>query len=193
MLPVKNMDLRSGQVVIDLCAGLGTKATHMAELMHDEGLVIASDKDERKLAALRENARRLDLTSICPTPLSELTNVLHKLDRVDWILVDVPCGNSGVFARRPEARYRMDDAHLRHLTQIQMELLEQADVLALEHTSLMYSTCSIEPEENEQIVTRFVRKHRHWRPRSSGRTWPRSLADPADWRDGGFWAALVRE
>ncbi|NLX12919.1 MAG: hypothetical protein GXY44_04590 [Phycisphaerales bacterium] len=193
MLPVRNMKLQRGQVVVDMCAGLGTKTTYMAELIGDEGLILASDKDEYKLDALRKNARRLGLTSIRPTALSDLAGVVKKIDRVDWILVDVPCGNSGVFARRPEARYRMDEQLLSHLADIQVRLLEQAEALASKSTGLMYSTCSVEPSENEQIVARFVQKHQHWRLRNSGRTWPRGMADPADWRDGGFWAHLVRE
>ncbi len=193
MLPVRHMNLRSGQVVVDLCAGLGTKATFMAETMGDQGVIIASDRDDAKLAALQDNARRLGLTSICPTPLSDLSGVVKKQDRVDWILVDAPCGNSGVFARRPEARYRIDDQLMTHLTRIQLELLMRADSLAMEHTRLMYSTCSIEPAENEHVVTRFVQEKRQWRLRNSGRTWPRGTSDPADWRDGGFWASLVRE
>jgi len=192
MLPVKHMGLRGGQVVVDLCAGLGTKATYMAEIMGDEGVIIACDKDKHKLVALRENARRLGLTSIRTTPLAELAGVMEKLDQVDWILVDAPCGNSGVFARRPEARYRMDVRLLNSLSEIQMKLLKQADALASDRTGLMYSTCSIEPAENEQIVTRFVQEQPQWRLQSSRRTWPQGAAEPADWRDGGYWAAMGR-
>src|SRR5690606_25727067 len=82
---------------------------------------------------------------------------------VDWILVDVPCSNTGVLGRRPEARYRLNVPALLSLAELQLSILESAAALAGRTTRLVYSTCSIDPEENGQVLTRFLAAHPEWR------------------------------
>ena len=190
---VKHMNLQPGQGVLDLCAGLGTKTTQIVERMKNEGTVIACDKEESKLAALRANCDRLGHTIVRTMTLSELLSQIDSLPVIHWILIDVPCSNSGVLARRPEARYRMEERSLKALAATQGELMALADRLAGDSTRLMYSTCSIEPEENEQVSACFAESHPQWRLADSRLTLPQVGATPADWRDGGYWASWVRK
>ncbi len=194
---------RPGEVVLDLCAGRGTKATHAAELMDDRGRVIASDRDPQRLRSAAHDAERLGLSCVECVPAAELADRVRRDGlRFDVILVDAPCSNSGALSRRPEARERLDAAHLSELSRVQAALLDQAVGLAGEDTDVIYSTCSIEPEENEDAVTAMVRRHAGWRVENSRLTLPASvsstwwLGDRAAGAgfpcDGGFVALLRR-
>ncbi len=179
---------KPGEVVLDLCAGVGTKSTQAAELMRNQGVVIAADIDERKLAKIPDNARRLGIDIIAPTPMAELGARLAKLDRPpDVILIDTPCSNTGVLARRPEARYRASTKNLLELVEIQKKIIRQALDLAGPSTRLIYTTCSLEQEENESQVD-FIRE--------TAPTWgvqQQVFTLPDADRDGGFAAVLAQD
>ncbi|MBK8916090.1 MAG: hypothetical protein IPM64_16085 [Phycisphaerales bacterium] len=109
----------------------------------------------------------------------------------DAAMVDVPCSNSGVLARRPEARLRLSATALRTLSQLQLRLLRVAAGCIRRGGRMVYSTCSIEPEENERVVEAFVRSDPRWRCAAQRLTLPTWGACPSAWRDGGFAALLV--
>lgn len=176
-----------GEFVLDLCAGVGTKATQAAELMRDSGIVVASDTDESKLARIPASAERLGLHVIRPVPADCLDGALAEIGRrPDVILVDAPCTNTGVLARRPEARYRASHKAMLELTATQRRLLEKAARLAGPQTRLIYTTCSLEPEENEELIGWFGQQSPNWRVAAQALTLP-----DAD-RDGGFAAVLAQ-
>ncbi|GJQ25449.1 MAG: ribosomal RNA small subunit methyltransferase B [Phycisphaerae bacterium] len=187
-LVLASAGLEPGQVVLDLCAGLGTKATHAAECMNDRGIVIATDIDDTKLAAVAASAARLGLTSVRTTPMTALDAALRDLGRpVDVILIDAPCSNTGVLGRRPEARHRASHKHLLELVAIQREILARAAALAGPTTRMLYSTCSIEREENEEQLAWFDASYPDWHASETRLTLP-----GPDW-DGGFFAMLERD
>lgn len=192
LLPVARMNLQPGQVVLDLCAGLGTKATQIAEALGNDGQVIATDVDTPKLSALADSATRMGHPSIQTVPMAELPDRVSQLQRLDWILIDAPCSNTGVLARRPEVRYRLTIQAIAKLADTQLGLLNQAAGLAGPQTRLMYSTCSIDPEENEQVCSRFLQTHDDWRLADNLLTLPCPGPGVADWHDGGYWAILSR-
>ena len=193
MWPVWLIDPQPGSVGLDLCAGLGTKSTQAAELMGDRGLVIATDIDSARLPSIDRNAARLGITCVRTVPMDRLAGVLAEQPHLDWILIDAPCSNTGVLGRRPEARYRFKPRLLDQLRRVQDELLDRAASLARPETRLCYSTCSLEPEENEAAVEEFRCRHPQWRISERRLTLPRSGERPAEWRDGGFATILVRE
>lgn len=193
MTPVRQMRLQRDSVVLDLCAGLGTKTTQMAEAMHDRGAVLACDADESRLDALLANCRRLGHTSVRTVRLAELERAVADLPRLDWILIDAPCSNAGVLARRPEARYRLNARAIENLSRTQLDLLDRAAHLARPETKLCYSTCSIDPAENEEVAAAFAQSHRDWRLASSALTLPEPGETSIAWRDGGYWSTWVRE
>jgi len=182
---------RAGELVVDLCAGVGTKATHAAELMDDRGIVIASDTNLDRLRLAADNAARLGLAGMMCVTAVGLAASLKSLGRSpDVIVIDAPCSNSGTLARRPEARYRLNAAAIRKLAGIQLALLNKAAKLAGAGTTIIYSTCSIEAEENEEVVMKFCRQRRGWRPEHSKLTRPDAGDETRVWRDGGFAAVL---
>lgn len=143
--------LVAGARVVDLCASPGGKATHLAELGKT---VTAVDVTEAKLALVRESARRLGL------PMSfAVADGRRFAGRFDAVLLDAPCSNTGVLARRADARWRLREKDVGTSAALQRELLENAATLAPE---IVYSTCSIEPEENERQVDAFLATHRDW-------------------------------
>ncbi|MHC4445406.1 MAG: transcription antitermination factor NusB [Planctomycetota bacterium] len=191
--PVKAMSLKPGKVVLDLCAGLGTKTTQMAEIMGDEGVIIACDKEQTKLPMLEANCKRLGIASVRTVLSADLEKTLTELPALDWILVDVPCTNSGVLARRPEARYRINRKTLLSLSKIQRSIIERAAAWARPDTRLMYSTCSLEHEENTDIVAGLIKSSPQWRIIDSELTLPAAGKSPTQWHDGGYWAILAQQ
>ncbi len=142
--------VQPGMQVLDLCAAPGGKTTHLAELMRDQGCVTACDIDARRLRQVQESCERLGLTCVA-------TRILRPQEDppagpFDAAVVDVPCSNTGVLGRRPEARWRLRPGDWTHLVRLQTKLLLQACERVRPGGVVVYSTCSIEPEENEQVV-----------------------------------------
>jgi len=186
---------RPGEFVLDLCAGSGTKTTHAAEWMDNRGLVLATDPEDRRLERIPAAAARQGITIIETVPFRELDERLAEIGRhPDLILVDVPCTNTGVLARRPEARYRASQKALAGLTAVQREILRRAESLAGPRTRVAYSTCSLEAEENEEQVRWFCTTGRGGVDSPAG-PWGvvrQAFTLPDADRDGGFVAVLAR-
>jgi 16S rRNA (cytosine967-C5)-methyltransferase len=141
-----------GNRVLDLCAAPGGKTTHLAELMRNEGQILACDVDDRRLRTLGELCRRLGVTNVQPYRLHPERHEEPPAGPFDAVLVDVPCSNTGVLGRRPEARWRLKPEDFRKLVPLQTRLLLQGGERVRPGGVLVYSTCSIEPEENGQVV-----------------------------------------
>lgn len=142
---------RPGSRVLDLCAAPGGKTTHLAELMRNNGSIVAVDVRQDKLDRIRENCDRLGVT-IVQTHLSSIDEPTLPPGEFDAILLDVPCSNTGVLGKRPEARWRLRAKDIAELTSLQRRLLTFAVSRLAPDGRLLYSTCSIEPEENRQVV-----------------------------------------
>ncbi|MCH7989540.1 MAG: 16S rRNA (cytosine(967)-C(5))-methyltransferase RsmB, partial [Planctomycetes bacterium] len=151
MQAVRLLSPNSGQTVLDMCAAPGTKTTHLAELMHNQGTILATDVNAERLGRIEENKRRLGFeiiqTQIISVDVEEIPN-----GPFDAILVDVPCSNTGVLGKRPEARWRLRPEDLVELPALQKRLLRAACKRLNPGGRLVYSTCSIEPEENSKVV-----------------------------------------
>lgn len=152
-----------GQRIIDLCAAPGGKTTHIAELMRDQGELIAVDVHENKLGLVRDNARRLRLGIIEIVPGDGRT-MPGRLAPADGVLLDAPCSGLGVLRRRPDLRWRPREAALRPLAEQQGELLKAAAALTRPGGIIVYSTCSIEPEETTAVVEAFLANDARFEP-----------------------------
>jgi 16S rRNA (cytosine967-C5)-methyltransferase len=155
MLAVDLLSPRAGQSVLDMCAAPGTKTTHIAERMQNLGTIVATDIRADRLARVNENCRRLGI-SIVRTELMPSDPAVLPAGSFEAILVDVPCSNTGVLGKRPEARWRISASDFVSLVRHQEGLLRAACLRLRRGGRLVYSTCSIEPEENEQIVRRVL-------------------------------------
>jgi len=147
---------QAGWKVFDICAAPGTKTTQIAEVMSDKGLVIATDKDSSRLARVDENVKRLGITSVKTMSYDVFLKEADKFSPADAVLLDVPCSNTGVMAKRPEVRLRLDKKRVEELAKIQIGLLEQSCELVKKGGKICYSTCSILNQENEGVVERFL-------------------------------------
>jgi 16S rRNA (cytosine967-C5)-methyltransferase len=179
-----------GSRVLDLCAAPGGKTTHLAELMNNQGQIIACDVDPGRLETVRELCRRLGVT-IVQTQLLASRGREHSEDPpagpFEYILVDVPCSNTGVLGRRPEARWRLGPADFAHLVPLQTKLLIQAAERIRPGGTIVYSTCSIELEENRQVVDNVLLAMPDLELEADRNQAP---GQPAD---GGYWARLRRK
>ena len=151
------VDPQPGEHIIDMCAAPGGKASHMAELMADQGVILAVDVNARRLNQLIENCQRLGITCVRPTVAD--ARVFLDSPPADGVLVDAPCSGLGVLARRSDARWHKSEADITELQGLQKELLQAAAQLVTPGGRLVYSTCTIEPEENEDIVRWFLRSY----------------------------------
>ena len=179
-----------GMRVLDLCAAPGTKTTHLAERMEDRGEILALDVSAEKLARVEANCRRMGV-SIVRTMLAEKLGALDPAS-FDLVLVDVPCSNSGVLARRPEARWRFSRARLEALSRDQRRLLALGLEMVRPGGACVYATCSLEDEENAQVVRGALGRRRDYRLACRRSVEPAGLDAPTGWCDGGYLAVLRR-
>ena len=171
------LDVQPGDLVLDACAAPGGKATHLAELMNDMGRIVAVDRSEARLKLLEANRRRLQHTSLTPitgdlTDRSWVKAVSHVVESrdglvsFDRILIDAPCSGLGVLRRHPEAKWRKSSEQFDRHQDLQVQILESAAARLRPGGVLVYSTCSTEAEENEDVIDQFLRSHKEFRRES---------------------------
>lgn len=153
-LPCKLLDVKPGMRVLDLCAAPGGKTSYLSNLMNDTGEIIALDRYESRLKILEKNLKRLGATNI---KLIEENALEYNADEFDRILVDAPCSGLGTLSKKPDIKWKRDLGDIRELTKLQLELLKKAASLVKVEGSVVYSTCTIEPEENYDVVKKFIK------------------------------------
>jgi 16S rRNA (cytosine967-C5)-methyltransferase len=182
LLAVRELDPQPGETILDLCAAPGGKTTFIAQLMNNLGRIIAQDVSEDRLKLIKENCARLGVFCVEPTLFS--TSELQPLT-FNRILIDAPCSNSGVMRRRLDLRWRIQPEEIQHLRATQLDLLNQAAASLKPGGILVYSTCSLEPEENSEVVKEFLREHENFKLEIE-----RQLLPFADNVDGAYVARL---
>jgi 16S rRNA (cytosine967-C5)-methyltransferase len=164
MLVARLLDPAPGETVADVCAAPGTKTTHLAQLMDDRGRVLAFDPQPARLALVREAAARLGL-GIVRTLEGPVEVLAPRFPAAcDAVLVDAPCSNLGVLRRNPEVKWRRQPGDLPAAAERQHVILTAAAGMVRPGGRLVYATCSLEPEENEEVVGRFLAAHPEFGP-----------------------------
>lgn len=153
---------RPGHVVVDMCAAPGGKTTHMAELMDDQGRIIAVDRSAARLRRLQRNARRLGLRSI-RTQCADARALPHLHGCADRVLLDAPCSGLGTLARHACARWRLSPAAIADLQALQRQLLHEALQLVRSGGRVVYATCTVHPAENQAQIDSLLNQNPHWR------------------------------
>lgn len=149
---------KSDMYVMDLCAAPGGKSTHMAELMYNKGHIISFDIHEHKIKLIEANAQRLGI-DIIEGVCADSTQFIEKYRcTADRVLADVPCSGTGIIRKKPDIKYSNE----RVPEEIQYKILENAAEYLKNGGELVYSTCSIEKRENEDIVERFLAEHKEF-------------------------------
>ncbi|MXW40161.1 MAG: 16S rRNA (cytosine(967)-C(5))-methyltransferase [Synechococcus sp. SB0668_bin_15] len=156
------LEPQPGQVVVDMCAAPGGKTTHMAELMGDQGRIIAVDRSAARLRRLQRNARRLGLAAI-QTQCADARALPHLHGCADRVLLDAPCSGLGTLARHACARWRLSPAAIAEMQVLQQQLLREALRLIRPGGRLVYATCTVHPGENQAQIDSLLNHHPHWR------------------------------
>lgn len=165
---------RPGERILDMCAAPGGKATHLAQLMLDQGQVLATDLNQRRTRKIQEAAQRLGLHSITASAADALTPGYQHGQLFDRILLDAPCSGLGVIRRNPEAKWRLAPAELTRCAGRQRELLAVAAGLLKPGGVLVYATCSTAVEEDEAVVDDFLSRHPQFMIENSAQFFPDS-------------------
>jgi len=198
MLVAHIVDPKPGELVIDACAAPGGKSTHLATLMQNTGRLLSVDIHAHKIQLIEDNQRRLGLTIIEARQLD--ATELHKTmaGKADRVLVDAPCSGLGVLRRRPDARWRKEDS-LQKLPELQKAILASAAQCVKPGGILVYSTCTLERAENEDIVSGFLAQNPDFFLDETGRFLPVArdekmitLWPQRDGTDGFFIARMMR-
>ena len=154
------LDARPGDTVLDACAGLGGKTGHIAQIMKNQGIIFAIDKDERKLSRLVSEMKRLGISIITPLAcdLKKPLNI-KGFKLFDRIFLDAPCSGIGALRRNPDIKWATSKKNLNYYKEKQLLFLKNLACLVKPSGILVYAVCSSEPEENEAVVEEFLSNH----------------------------------
>ncbi len=197
-LPVLLLEPKPGERVIDMCAAPGGKTTFIAELMQNQGEILAVDKYESKLNLIRMSCERLGVTSV---KLSVADSTELETEPADKVLVDAPCSGLGVLRKKPDIKWKREQGDIPRLAKRQRSLLENGARLLKPGGVMVYSTCTTEPEENSEVVKAFLKDHPEFTLDDAARFVNRSVVTPdgsietfphRHHIDGSFAARLVK-
>jgi 16S rRNA (cytosine967-C5)-methyltransferase len=179
-LACRLLDPKPGETILDACAAPGGKTAFLASLMNNEGTIIGTDNSEHRLERTQENLDRLGVKN-AKLEVHDWTSDDPGDQRFDAILLDAPCSNTGVMRRRVDVRWRLQQSDITRHAELQKRLLEGVKKALKPGGRIIYSTCSIDPEENEQVA------------KASGLEIEKTV-DSLPWRDGfdGAYAVLLR-
>lgn len=198
-LACRLLDVNEGLRVLDMCAAPGGKTAYISALMHSRGEVVALDRFESRLKLLQKNMTRLSVDCV---RIVTADAIEYKSLPFDRVLVDAPCSGTGTLSKKPDIKWRKDLFDIRELNGLQSRLLSKAAELVKVGGVVVYSTCSIEPEENFQIVKKFLEGNPNFRFESAKGKFPDEIIDENGCiqtlphihkTDGAFAARLVRD
>lgn len=148
------LDAKPGMRVLDMCAAPGGKTADLADQMNNEGEIVAIDRYEARMKILKANLDRLGVDNVSAVVIN--AHDYQDENGFDKILLDAPCSGLGTLTKKPDIKWKKEIIDLHKITKIQMELLEKAASLVKVGGHIVYSTCTIEPDENYEIVSKFI-------------------------------------
>lgn len=205
MLVAYALGVNKAETVLDACAAPGGKSTHIAEKMNNTGKVISLDLHDHKVKLINNNAKRLGLDHIHTSVMDSRHAADHfESESFDRVLLDAPCSGLGVMRRKPDIKYTKKEQDLAQLSSIQQHLLESVSPLVKKGGILVYSTCTVDREENQQTVQSFLAKNPQFEGDSTVKTrMPATVRDyisgydvqvfPQDFNSDGFYFAVLRK
>jgi 16S rRNA (cytosine967-C5)-methyltransferase len=155
-IPVLLLDPKPGERIIDLCSAPGGKTTFIGELMKNSGEIVAVDRYETRLNLVKDACQRLGVTNV---HIVAEDGAIIEIPSADKVLVDAPCSGLGVLSKKPDAKWQRDADDIPRLVNLQRNLIENAAKLVKPGGVLVYSTCTIEPEENIDLIREFLVRH----------------------------------
>ena len=194
----KALDPKPGMKILDLCAAPGGKTAFLADMMQNQGQIVALDKFESRLELFNRNIERLGINIVRSVAKDAL--IFNEKD-FDGVIADVPCSGLGTLTKKPDIKWKKDFGDIRKLNKIQLKLITKAASLVKVGGTVVYSTCTIEPEENIGVVNQFLEKHTNFKLINLVNDFNKDLIDetgcvqtlPSKHKlDGAFVAKLVR-
>jgi len=192
------LNVEPGMRVLEMCAAPGGKSAYIAGLMHDQGEIVSIDRFEARLKIMERNMKRLGINSI---KLVETDALNYNDSGFDRVLADVPCSGTGTLCKKPDIKWKKDLLDIKRITELQYNLLGKAASLVKSGGAVVYSTCSIEPEENWEIINKFLSEHPGFKMENAADSFPAEIIDPngciqtfphAHQMDGAFAAKLIK-
>ena len=185
------LDPKPGEKILDACAAPGGKTGYVAQLMENLGTIVACDRDLERLEILKENMARLGVSIVHISQhdwsRGNVPSAITSSAPYDHILLDAPCTNTGVMRRRVDLKWRLRRPDFDHMHQRQLEIVRALIPLLKPKGAVVYSTCSLEPEENEEVVRRILAETPAWRLKAE-----RDSLPFRDGFDGAYAARLTR-
>jgi len=159
-VPCELLDPKPDEKILDACAAPGGKTSYIAQLMQNRGAIVACDRDPQRIEVLQENLARLGVeiarTFPCDWTRQHVAEAIASLGPFDRILIDAPCSNTGAIRRRVDVRWRLTPADFQRMQRRQIEIARAIFPLLKTGGVLVYSTCSLEPEENKEVVRHLL-------------------------------------
>ena len=181
---------KKGDKILDLCSAPGTKTTHLAELIKDDGEIWAIDRSKLRLDLLKDNLKRLEIKCV-KTFVADANQLLKLkpdfLNYFDKVLLDAPCSGIGTLSRNPDARWSLSKNKIDELIELQIKLLESSKSFLKNNGILVYSTCTICPRENNFLINSFLTNNSDMQLISEKQILP-GFKDNGD----GFYAAVIK-
>ena len=155
-VPCRLLNAKPGMRILDLCAAPGGKSSYIASLINDEGQIVSIDKFESRINIFKKNIERMGYKSITPIAIDAFE---YNESGFDCVLADVPCSGTGTLSKKPDIKWKRELLDIKKMSILQYELLEKAASLVAVNGAVVYSTCSIEPEEDQDIINKFLAEH----------------------------------
>lgn len=163
MLVAPSMELTEESIVLDLCSAPGGKTTHISEIINNKSKVYAYDVHQNKLSLIEKNAKRLGIknieTDVCDAAVfnKELKEIAHR------VLMDVPCSGLGIIRKKPEIKWTKNEKEIKNIIDIQRKIMNNGASYLKKGGILLYSTCTLNKEENEENINWFLKKHKNFK------------------------------
>ena len=170
--------------VVDACAGAGGKTLHLAALMENKGQIIAMDLYDWKLKELKRRAKRNNVQNV-QTKVIEAKTIKRMENSADRLLIDAPCSGMGVLKRNPDAKWKLRPEFIDEILATQEKILADYSKIIKVGGMMVYATCSILPQENEQQVEKFLKNHPNYKMVSD------KMHYPSETNYDGFYMALI--
>ncbi|EJO5347934.1 16S rRNA (cytosine(967)-C(5))-methyltransferase RsmB [Clostridium botulinum] len=163
MLIAPSMELTEESIVLDLCSAPGGKTTHISEIMNNKSKIYAYDIYENKLSLIKDNAKRLGIKNI-ETYIGDGSIINKKLkEKAHRVLIDVPCSGLGIIRKKPEIKWTKNEKEIKDIINIQRKIMNNAAFYLKQGGILLYSTCTLNKEENEENINWFLKKHTNFK------------------------------
>ena len=159
MLTAHSMDLEPNLKVLDLCSAPGGKTTHIAELMGNTGHISAYDLHKNKLSLIKENLKRIGITNTTCDVRDATIYDSNLFECADRVLIDVPCSGLGIIRKKPEIKWSKHIKDIKSIIDTQRQIMENASKYVKKGGVLVYSTCTLNKEENEGNIEWFIESH----------------------------------